>query len=269
MLYVLSDMFYLLGFKLFKYRVELATRNIALAFPEKSENEVKLIVRQFYHNLFDIILETMKLLTISKSEVRRRMREGDMKALVDFKKQGKSVVLAIGHVGNWELGAAAYAIGDYPHVKGIYKVQSNKFFDNLMIRIRTRFGGGVYPMEETMERIRENMGNQTAIGLLADQNTANPNAYWYKLLGRDTPVFTSIEMIARRFDFPVVYLGFNRLGRGMYEMNCKVLAAAPRDTEKHEITHEYIRLLEQDIINQPDNWLWTHNRWKRKKDPGA
>ena len=259
-------MFYLLGFKLFKYRVELATRNMALAFPEKSENEIKFIVRQFYHNFFDIVLETIKLLTISKSEVRRRMREGDMKALVDFKKQGKSVVLAIGHVGNWELGAAAYAIGDYPHVKGVYKVQSNKFFDDLMIRIRTRFGGGVYPMEETMERIRENMGNQTAIGLLADQSTPSKNAYWYKLLGRDTPVFTSIEMIARRFDFPVVYLSFNRLGRGMYEMNCKVLATAPRDTEKHEITHEYIRLLEQDIINQPDNWLWSHDRWKRKKE---
>ena len=191
----------------------MVTRNMTSAFPDKTENEINSFVKQYYHNFFDIIFETIKLLTISKNEVRKRMSKGDMSTLENYKKAGKSVVLAIGHVGNWELGAAAYAIEDYTHVKGVYKVQSNKFFDDLMIRILTRFGGGVYPMEETMDRIRENMGNQTAIGLLADQYTPNRNAPMLKFLGMQTPVLTSVEMIARRFDFPVVYLRFMRLGR--------------------------------------------------------
>lgn len=243
----------------------MVKENMSLAFPEKSAAEIHEIVKKFYHNFFDIVLETIKLLTISKDEIRIRMREGDMKVLEDYKAQNQSVILAIGHIGNWELGAAGYAIGNYPHVKGIYKPQTNKFFDNLMIRIRTRFGGEVYAMDETLEKIRNNMGNLTAIGMLADQNPPSQKAYWYKLLGRDTPVYTSIEMFAKRFEFPVVYLRFMRLGRGKYEMSCEVLSANPKETGKLEITHEYIRLLEQDIRNQPDNWLWSHDRWKRKK----
>ena len=239
---------------------------MSLALPDKNEDEIDSHVVQFYHNFFAIVFETIKLLTISQDEVRKRMSKGDMSALEDYKKAGKSVVLAIGHVGNWELGAAAYAIEDYPHVKGVYKVQSNKFFDDLMIRIRTRFGGGVYPMEETMERIRENIGNQTAIGLLADQYTPNRNAPMLNFLGRQTPVLTSAEMISKRFDFPVVYLRFMRLGRGRYEMSCEVLADKPQETKKYEITHKYFRLVEQDIYEQPDNWLWTHDRWKVKDE---
>jgi KDO2-lipid IV(A) lauroyltransferase len=244
----------------------LVTKNVSLALPDKSKNEISTIVQLFYHNFFDIVFETIKLLTISKDEVMKRMTKGNMSALENYQKQGNSVVLAIGHVGNWELGAAAYAIEDYPHVKGVYKVQSNKFFDNLMIRIRTRFGGGVYPMEETVDRIRENMGNQTAIGLLADQYTPNRNAPMLNFLGRQTPVLTSVEMISKRFDFPVVYLRFMRLGRGSYEMSCEVLADKPQETKKYEITHRYFRLVEQDIYEQPDNWLWTHDRWKIKDE---
>lgn len=265
-LYIISDVFYLIGYKLFKYRVDLVAGNMSLALPDKTENEISTYVQQFYHNFFDIIFETIKLLTISKDEVRKRMTKGNMSSLENYRKEGKSVVLAIGHVGNWELGAAAYAIEDYPHVKGIYKVQSNKFFDDLMIRIRTRFGGGVYAMEKTMDRIRENMGNQTAIGLLADQYTPNRNAPMLNFLGRQTPVLTSVEMISRRFDFPVVYLRFMRLGRGMYQMSCETLADKPQETEKYYITHKYFRLVEQDIYEQPDNWLWTHDRWKIKEE---
>jgi KDO2-lipid IV(A) lauroyltransferase len=266
LLYILSDFLYFLGFILFKYRVALVRESISLAFPDKSNVEINSIVKKFYRNFFDITLESIKLLTSSKKEIRTRMRKGDMQVLEDYYKEGESVILAIGHVGNWELGAAAYAIGDYPHVKGIYKPQTNLFFNELMIRIRTRFGGDVYPMEETLNKIRDNMGNQTAIGLLADHNPSNHNAYWHHFLGRETPVFTSVEMLARRFDFPVVYLRFIRLGRGSYEMNCEVLAAKPKQTEKHYITHTYFRMLEQDIYAQPDNYLWTHNRWKRKKE---
>ena len=132
-LYVLSDLTYLLGYKLFGYRDDLVNKNMSLAFPEKSIEEIKVLEVQFYHNFFDIIFEGIKLLTISKEEIRSRMREGNMKPLIDFKNKNQSVVLAIGHIGNWELGAAGYAIGNYPYVKGVYKPQSNRFFDELMI----------------------------------------------------------------------------------------------------------------------------------------
>jgi len=239
---------------------------MCLAFPEKSTEEITGIMQEFYKNFFDIFLETIKLLTISEKGIRRHMAYGDMTAVEKFRDQNRSVILAIGHFGNWELGAVGYSLQNYPNVRGVYKPISFKLFDNLMIHIRTRFGGGVYAMDETLKKMRENADRLTAIGFLADQNPSSHNAYWYHLLGRETPVFTSVELFARKFDFPVVYYRIVRLGRGKYEMNCEVLEEFPTQTEKHEITHKYIKLIEQDIIKDPANWLWTHNRWKRKKE---
>lgn len=264
-MFVFSDIFYSIGYKIFNYRVKLVKSNVSLAFPSKSENEIDLIVSEFYHNFFDIILETVKLITISKSDIDKRMPKGDMSIVEKYYKENQSIILCIGHFGNWELGALSYMIEEYPNVKGVYKPVTNAFFDDLMIQIRTRYGGGVYPMEETLTRMRDNIGNLTAIGLLADQNPSNHNAYWYSLMGRDTPVFTSAEMIARRFDFPVVYLKIDRLGRGKYELSGELISDNPRETEKFEITHKYFELIERDIRENPSNWLWTHNRWKRKK----
>ncbi len=264
-LFAISDIFYFIGFKLFKYRVKLVKTNIQLAFPDKSAAEIELIIRKFYRNFFDIILETIKLLTISEKELKARMAKGNVSVLENYYKQEKSIVLAFGHFGNWELGAISYQVEKFPHGKGVYKPVTNQFFDELMIKIRTRFGGGVYAMEETVAKIRENIDEVSAIGLVADQNPSNHNAYWYKLLGRDTPVFTSVEMFARRFDFPVVYYNIERLGRGKYKYNAELIADKPKETQKLEITHKYINLIERDIKNDPSNWLWTHNRWKRKK----
>jgi len=263
-LYVISDICYFIGFKLFRYRFKLVKYNITRAFTEKHQAEIDAIIKQFYHNFFDIILETIKLISISDTEMRKIMLKGDVRVLENYYNQGKSIVLAFGHFGNWELAAIAYTLEKFPQGKAVYKPVSNIFFNELMIKIRTRFGGGVYAMEDALAKIRDNMGSQMAIGLIADQNPSSHNAYWYKLLGRETPVFTSIEMFARRFDFPVVYYKINRLGRGLYQYSAELLSEKPKDTEKFEITHKYIELIERDINEQPDNWLWTHNRWKRK-----
>jgi len=235
------------------------------SFPEKKDYEIKSLVRKFYHNFFDLIFESIKLLSISKNEIIARMKMGDMAVLEEYKNQGKSVILALAHYGNWEMGALAYTIGNYPSMVAVYKAQTNKFFDELMVKIRTRFGGEVVEMYETMNKIRNTIHNQMAIALLADQNPTGKNVYWYKFLDRETPVFTSVEVLAKRFNFPVVYLRVVRKNRGFYEMNCELLTDEPQKTEKFAITQKYIHLVEQDITNQPDNWLWTHNRWKRKK----
>ncbi len=239
---------------------------MSLAFPEKSTEEINKITDEFYQNFFDIFLETIKILTISEKELKRRMQKGDVSILENYYKEGRSIVLAFGHLGNWELGAISYQTEKFPHGKGVYKPMSNKFFDELMIKIRTRFGGDVYAMEETVAKIREDFGTSMAVGLIADQNPSNHNAYWYKFLGRETPVFTSVEMIARRFNFAVVYYKIKRVGRGMYRYDAELISDSPKETSKFEITHKYIELIERDIKTNPSNWLWTHNRWKRSKN---
>lgn len=265
-LYLMSDIWFFLGFKLLGYRVPLVRQNLQLTFPDKSTAEIEGIIRKFYRNFFDLVFETLKVLTVSKSQVRKRVVLGDMKALEKYRDNGQSVIISMGHFGNWELGAAGFELADYPQLMAVYKPLSNIFFDNLMSRIRTRFGGDVYAMEETLDRMREDKDKLTAVALLADQNPSSHNAYWYQFLGRKTPVFTGVELLARRFNYPVIYLRVDRLKRGHYQLNCEVLSDKPKDTAKYEITHEYIHRIERDIKARPEEWLWTHNRWKRKPE---
>ncbi len=264
-LYILSDVLYVLGYKWVGYRVKLVKSNLRLAFPEKSSAELKSMMDAFYHNFFDIFLETIKLLSISEKQLRQHVVRGNVSVLTSFYTSNTSVVLASGHFGNWEMLGLAYTLEKFPPLKGVYKPVSNAFFDELMKRVRTKFGGSVYAMEETMNRIRENRRALMGVGLLADQNPSSHNAYWFTLMGRETPVFTSVEMIARRFDFPVVYWKIKRLGRGKYEYSAELMFDKPRETKKFEITHAYIERIERDIRENPANWLWTHNRWKRRK----
>lgn len=248
------------------YRVSLVRKNLKLTFPDKSNDEIESILRKFYQNFFDLVFETVKVLTISKRQTKKHVVLGDMKALEQYRDKGQSVIISMGHFGNWELGAARFTLADYPQLMAVYKPLSNPFFDRMMSKTRTRFGGDVYAMEETLDRMREDKDKLTAVALLADQNPSSHNAYWYKLLGRETPVFTGVELLARRFDYPVIYLRVDRLKRGRYQLNCEVLSDKPTETSKYEITHEYIHRIERDILARPEEWLWTHNRWKRTKD---
>lgn len=262
----MSDIWYFFGYKLFGYRVSLVRKNLKLTFPDKRTVEIDEIIRKFYRNFFDLVFETLKVLTISQKQVVRRVELGDMKALENYRDKGQSVIISMGHFGNWELGAARFELADYPQLMAVYKPLSDPFFNSLMSRIRTRFGGDVYAMDDTLDRMREDRHKLTAVALLADQNPSSHNAYWYQLLGRKTPVFTGVELLARRFNYPVIYLRVNRLKRGRYQLNCEVLSDAPTETGKYKITHEYIHRIERDIRSRPEEWLWTHNRWKRKPD---
>jgi len=262
----MSDVWYLLGYKLVGYRVKLVKKNLQLTFPGKTPDEIEELIQTFYQNFFDLVFETVKALTISREQVKKRIELGDMKALENYRDKGQSVIIAMGHFGNWELGAVRFELADYPQLMAVYKPLSNPFFDNLMSRIRTRFGGNVYAMEETLTRMREDRNKLTAVALLADQNPSSHNAYWYRFLGRKTPVFTGVELLARRFNYPIIYLRVDRLKRGRYQLNCEVLSDKPQETARYEITHEYIHRVERDIYARPEEWLWSHNRWKRKPE---
>jgi KDO2-lipid IV(A) lauroyltransferase len=266
LLYILSDISYFIGFRLLGYRTSLVRENMERTFPEKSKEDINATIKNFYSYFFDLLFESVKALSISKKKVLERVELGDMKALEYYRDKKQSVIIATGHFGNWELGSARYTLMDYPQLMAVYKPLSNPFFDKMISRVRTRFGGDVYAMDDTLDRMREDKNKLTGVALLADQNPSSHNAYWYQLLGRETPVFTGVELLAKRFNYPVIYLRVDRLKRGKYELNCELLADKPTDTAKYEITHEYIHRIERDIRAKPEQWLWTHNRWKRKKD---
>lgn len=261
-LYILSDLLYIVLFKLVGYRREVVRMNLSKCFPEKTTAELREIERSFNHWFCDLVVESVKTLTITPKELERHVTVEGEDLLKRYFDAGQSVILVMGHWGNWELGGARFSQLPYHQLNVIYHPLQNKRFDELVIHMRTRLGNGLYPMKETVKCILRDRDQVTATAFIADQTPSPNNAYWTTFLHQPTPVFQGTERIAKKFGLPILYLGIDRPDRGRYIMRFELLIADPKNLPDGAISELHTRRLEQDIIQRPQIWLWTHRRWK-------
>ena len=266
LLYLLSDGIYVLIYKVLGYRKEVVMNNLRNSFPEKDEAELKAIASKFYQWFCDLTLETLKTLTISPEEVRKRVEFKGKDILQQYAREKRSVILVLGHYGNWELAGARYSQErDIPQLHVIYHPLANARFDRLMHHMRTRHGTRLYTMRQTSKAMIRDRDLLTATAFIADQTPSPERAYWMTFLNQDTPVFQGTEGLARKLDKPVIYISITRPERGYYCMSMETLVADPTRTTDGEITEVHTRRLERDIRKYPELWLWTHRRWKHKR----
>ncbi len=270
-LYRISDFFYFLIYYVLSYRKKVVRTNLVNSFPEKSIEEIKKIEKGFYRFLCDMLIETFKILTISKKQAARRcVIDKDSHALMEtYYKNGKSVVFAMGHIGNWELCAICSNFLLKHQVYFIYHPIKNKYFDKLIYKVRNRFGTKLYAMKSTLKGMLNNKNEINATGFVSDQAPQPEGAYWTTFLNQDTPVFFGIEKIAMKLNQPVLYYNIKRVKRGYYQINIDTITDHPKDTQKGEITEAFTHRLEQEIIKHPELWLWSHRRWKHKRSSGS
>ena len=266
-LYVLSDLMYLLVYRVFGYRKSVVTANLERSFPEKSAAEIDAIRRDYYRYFCDLSLEIIKTLTISPASVNRHFSSGDMSAFERFHHEKQSVIIVMGHLGNWELCGAYFSQLPLHPLYVLYHPLRNKHFDGLFYRMRTRLGTRLYPMKSAFRGMVKNRNELTATAFIADQTPSPSNAHWMTFLNQDTAVFKGTETIARKLDYPVIYLAVIRERRGHYRLHSELLAEHPRDLPENALTELHTKRLEQDIIAHPETWLWSHRRWKHQR-PG-
>jgi KDO2-lipid IV(A) lauroyltransferase len=264
-LYRLSDFLFVMLYHLFGYRREIVFENLKNSFPEKPEKELLEIQRKFYRYFCDLVMETLKSITISKSTLAKRVKFTGTEIFEEYYNQDQSVIIAMGHFGNWELGGARFAIEPFQQLFVIYHPLQNKYFDGLVYRMRTRLGNGLYSMKESLRGIIGDRKKVTAIAFIADQTPSPKGAHWMQFLNQDTPVFVGTGKIAKKMKYPVVYIGIHRLKRGQYEMRAEKLVTNPAEQEAIDIVEAFTKRLEHDIIKNPEIWLWTHRRWKHKR----
>ncbi|MBL4818017.1 MAG: lysophospholipid acyltransferase family protein [Deltaproteobacteria bacterium] len=285
LLYVFSDLLYLITYYIFGYRKKVVINNLQNAFPEKSANEIKCTAKKFYKNFCDIIVETIMTLTIPEKELRARVRYINSETLDELHHQYKNVIAVQGHYCNWEwtvmMGpelkeqpavqvnaqAEATANPNRHAVKhyAIYQPLSNKFFDQLIYRLRAKFGTELIHVNSTYKTMLKNKGKPGFYQLGADQTPPKDSEYWTSFLNQDTPVFLGIEKIAKAMDIPVVFINTQRIKRGYYEVEFIKLFENPKETSQYEITEKHVRTLEKIIRAEPANWLWSHRRWKHSR----
>ena len=269
-LYVLSDILYVLIYKIAGYRVKVVRRNITASFPDKSKAEWRQLERRFYHHFADYIVETIKLAHISLDEIQQRAYLKNPELVDQLMEKGHTCfILTMGHYGNWEWFSGSTTRFEDSRIYQIYRPLNNKAFDKLFADLRTQFGSFGIKKNDTIRDIIKLKQDKTksVVIFLADQTPSKANLhYWTEFLHQDTAILTGPERIARKLNLPVIFLDTQKVKRGYYTVDMKLITENPKETPENYITEGYARLLEKMILRDPAYWLWTHKRWKHKHE---
>lgn len=264
-LYPLSSIAYLIINYCVRYRHKVIIQNLINAFPEKSRHEIHHLCNQYYWHLSQLAIEMIKMLAISRANLHRRYHCSNPEIVNRFFNQGKSVILLSSHYNDWEWMVLELDSMFKHHGVGVGKANSNKVFEKLVNRARTRYGTEVV-FADTVRTTFEQYESQhipTAYMMLSDQSPNNRNkCYITDFFHQRTGFIFGGEHFARKYDIPVLYYQVIKEKIGKYRIEVELIAEHPNEMPLHSITQRYTELLESTIRNAPQYWLWSHRRWK-------
>lgn len=261
--YVIGYAIYLLLCYVLRYRRKVMMQNLRNSFPDKTSQQLRKICRRSYKNLTEQIINTISQSGVSDNTLRRRMTftnaEPTMEAV-----EGQNAIFMTAHYGPWESGSiVSLKFSEHTFV-AVYHELSNKVIDTLFKRIRQHTNVELVSMTRMMRHFIDNRnGRPMILGLISDQNpTIRPNFHWYKFLHQWTAFYEGAETLALKYSLPVYYFSPRRIKTGYYEGSFTLIYDGKEQVEPNVITDRYVRLLENDINNHPEMWMWTHRRWK-------
>lgn len=271
LLYVVSDLVYAFIYYVIRYRRKIVRQNIALALPHLSQKERLSIEKKSYRHLCDMFLEMIKTMSISEKEMNKRFAFTNLELYQNMEKEQKSIALMCAHYASYE-----WVISMNNHVQfegyAIYKKIANKYFDKLVKDIRSKFKATLITTRETIPTIEANYrANHLGLyGFASDQSPQlSKTHHWGTFMGIETPVHTGAEMLVKRFDMNVIFLRVKKVKRGYYEATFELMFDHPKQVPNFEISDEFLRRVEKQILEAPEYYLWTHKRWKHKKKTTA
>jgi len=265
-LYLLSDFFYVLIYYVFGYRKEVILKNISYAFPEKSVEEKQQIAKKFYKHFTDIMVESIKSFSISEKEILKRYQYKNPELVNKYAKEGRSIALVSAHLANWEWSISTPLVLDID-LFGAYNKLRNETFEKTLKENREKFGVKGATTANFIKLIKHNFENnvQGAYILLSDQSPhIEKTFHWGTFFGVKVPVHTGAEMLAKKNDLVVINYRAKKIKRGYYETNFELITENPKEYKDYEITDKFLRITERNITEQPEFYLWSHNRFKHK-----
>jgi Kdo2-lipid IVA lauroyltransferase/acyltransferase len=272
-MYLLSDLLvFPILYHVLRYRRRTVRKNLQNSLPDSNLPAIKLLERRFYRHFCDTIQETIHLLEMSEKEAARRMLFEHSELLIDLAVKHQGVLVVLGHYGNWEyqsLFSRQLNNLDIIQSYNVYKPLKNKAFDILMHQIRTRFGGLNVAKNDTYRTVVRLKNEKThgIFGLISDQSpNGNSLTYWTSFLNQETAILMGAERMAKQTGFAVVYADVRKTARGHYRTSFQLVSEYPNETAEFEITERCTRMMEETILRDPAFWLWTHKRWKHKKE---
>ena len=269
-LYIIADILFVILFYIIGYRRKVVQLNLQNAFPEKSIEERGQIEKKYFKYMADLMLETIKNVSISAKSIQKRMRPTNPEVMEHYFSQGKSIIAAAGHYGNWEMAAVSFGFLTDKKRMVVYKEQTNPIYTDFFNKTRSRFGVTMISMKQTLRKMIEFKNELTFTVLAADQTPSRHEAvYFTDFLNQPTAVFLGVEKLTKVRDCVVIFYRIDVIKRGYYTYTFVPLVEDPKNTEPYEITKLQVKYLESLIRETPQYWLWSHRRWKIKPEDVA
>ncbi len=265
-LYIISDFLFVGVYYVIRYRRKLVMKNLTNSFPEKSKEELAKIARQFYHNLCDYGVESLKLLTIGEEELKRRFCFENEGPVYDYAKQNQSVIYLAAHQFNWEWGMVSASTSLPLKVDFVYQKVKNDFFNALMLVCRTRFGAYAIERKRVAREAVSRRHILRGIATVSDQypGSSKNKRFMHLFMNQETAFFYGANQLAQLTQYPVLFFNIQKLKRGYYKGSFAEIGTPPYHKNDTHVIENYIKVLEEEISKNPEAYLWSHNRWKKK-----
>ncbi len=265
-LYAFSAFLYFLAYYVVRHRHEVIRSQLDKVFPMSGAADRERIHKQFLRNFCDVIVEVLKSISMTESDMRAHVKILNVDAARRYLDAGQSVMFVTSHLCNWEwlLHGVTLQLG-YP-VDAAYKPLHDQWAERLMLEVRSRFGARLVPAKELLADFLRRRGIVRAVAMNADQAPVSTDKrYWTQFLGQDTAFYVGAEQIARATRLPILYLVMRRIRRGFYEVELMPLWDGKEVTEPNTVMERYARACEADVFKSPADWLWSYRRWRLKK----
>lgn len=269
--YVVENLIFALLYYCLRYRMKVVKTNLRNSFPEKDERELAVIRRKFYRTLAEIFVDTINLADLTPEKGRSLLT---VKGLEEQKERvgGRDWIAMTAHFGCWEYCSFWGLYDPTQIVVAVYHPLRSKIVEALYQRLRNGDYATTVSMKESLRFYLRNRekgidGKNLAMGLIADQNPPRrPDSHWFRFLNQDTIFFDGGEKLALRCRLPVYFVKMDRVRRGRYEMSFEQIYDGKEEVAEYEITERYVRMLEAEIRRRPELWMWSHRRWKHKRN---
>jgi Kdo2-lipid IVA lauroyltransferase/acyltransferase len=266
LIYVLSNAVRPLLQYVFQYRRAIVRKQMQACFPSWTKAELQKAEKAFYLNLSDVLFEALKGLSVPPAQIRARVHYENSTIISDYLRRGQSVLVTGTHHCNWEWGAITMASAIQGELVGVYKKLNNKHIEHFVKHQRAGMGMTLLEMKSTLQAIEERSRSAAAYVLMADQWPANQDrAHWVTFMGRETACLPGVDFISRQHGYPVIYYEMRRVARGRYVIAFSELVGSTTHLQEGEVTKINQARMEEQVLRDPSNWLWSHKRWKRER----
>jgi KDO2-lipid IV(A) lauroyltransferase len=280
----ISSIVYVILYRVLKYRLKVVQENLKRSFPNHTAKDLKKIEEGYYRHLSDLMLETIKGFSLTKKQISNRVYLENKELLDDFFQNGKSALVILSHSGNWEWSCLAASYYTQMPFYVVYKPLSNAGFNSFFYKMRSKYGAHPISMNETLRMVSQNAEKSYFLAMVGDQNPGNiNNVHWDTFLNQETAFLNGPAKIAERYQLPVIYLKSKKTKRHQYTLIPELIVdwenfnSKPTNLEfehlstnntwkANSIMNQIIKYTESEILEQPEIWLWSHRRWKHKRN---